>query len=90
MARARQEVNAFLVDFGVERGFAFESRQQFFHGARIEERTGQTVLSGFARFFEHVDIFFAEQGFGMAVVVLVDQAAKAAARRPCPRAHRRR
>ena len=56
---ARQEVNRFLVNYGVERGFVFESRQKFLHGARIEERAGKAVLSGLARFFEHVDIFFA-------------------------------
>ena len=34
------------------------------------------MLSSFARFFEHVDIFFAEQSFGMARVVIVDQLRK--------------
>ena len=76
MAGARQKVNAFFVDHGVERGFAFESGQQFFHRARIEQRAGEAVLSGFARFFEHVDIFFAELRFGMARVVVVDQLRK--------------
>ncbi len=76
MVRARQEVNGFLVDLGVERRFAFESRQKLFHGARIEQRAGKAVLSGLARFFKHVDIFFAELGFGMARVVIVDQLRK--------------
>ncbi len=64
------------MDLGVERSFTFESRQQFFHGARIEERAGKAMLSGLARFFEHVDILFAEQSFGMARVVIVDQLRK--------------
>ncbi len=76
MAGARQEVNSIFVDHRVERGFAFESGEQFFHGAWIEERAGKAVLSGFARFFEHVDIFFAERRFGMAGVVIVNQLRK--------------
>ncbi len=59
MARARQEVNSIFVDHRVERSFVFESGQKFFHGARIEERARKAVLSSFARFFEHVDIFLA-------------------------------
>jgi hypothetical protein len=31
------------------------------------------VLSGFSGFFEHVDIFLAQWGLGMAGVVIVDQ-----------------
>ncbi len=76
MARARQEIDSIFVDHGIERGLAFKSGQQFFHGARIQERSGKTMLPGFARFFEHADIFFAERGFGMAHVVIVDQLRK--------------
>src|ERR1700676_2809021 len=77
MAGARQEVNGIFVYHRIEWRFAFESREEFFHGARIEERAGETVLSGFARLFDHVDILFAERGFGMARVVIVDQLRKA-------------
>ena len=41
---SREEVNRFLRDFGVERRFFLESRQQFAHGTRVEQRARQTML----------------------------------------------
>ena len=55
-----EEVDGFFRDFGVERGFFFESRKQFVHGARVEQGAGKAVLTDLAGFLEDVDIFFAE------------------------------
>ena len=60
-----QKVDGFFRDFGVERSFLFESRQQFAHGARIEQRAGKAVLPDLARLLQHVDIFLAELGVGI-------------------------
>ena len=73
MTLAGEEVDAFLVNLGVERSFFFEAGQQFLHRARIEQGARQAVLSGLARFFEDVDIFFGKLRVGMMRVVLVDQ-----------------
>ena len=69
----RQEVHAFLVDLGVERRFILESRQQFFHGPWIKQRSRKAVLSGLASFLEHVDIFFRELCLRTPRIVSVDQ-----------------
>src|SRR5208282_4690133 len=50
MILAGEEVNRFFVDLGVEWRFALESGKQLFHGSRVEESAGKTMLPGFARF----------------------------------------
>ncbi len=72
----RQEVHAFLVNHGIERGFTLESRQQLLHRSRIEQCAGQAVLSGLASLLEHVNIFFRELRLGMPPIVIVDQLRK--------------
>src|ERR1700733_11137225 len=76
MVVTRQKVYRFFVHHGVQRSFVLESRQQFLHRPRVEKRTRKTMLSGLTRFLKHVDIFFAERGFRMARVVIVDQLRK--------------
>jgi hypothetical protein len=73
MLLLRQEVHAFVMDLGVERRFGRESRQQLFHGSRIEQRPRKAVLSCFARFFEHVNVFFGELCLWMPRIVSVNQ-----------------
>ncbi len=55
-----EEINRFLADGSVERGFLLKTWQQLAHGARIEQSAGKAVLANFASLFQNVNIFFAE------------------------------
>ena len=75
-AVSREEVDRFLADRRVQRRFFFEAGQQLAHGARIEQRAGETVLADLARFLQDVDIFLGERRVRMLGVVLVDELRK--------------
>ena len=76
LAGLSEEVNRLFRDCCLDRRFLLESREQFAHGAGIEQRAGKAVLADLAGLFEHVDIFFTELRIGMARVVLIDQLRK--------------
>ena len=73
LARAGQVIDSFFSDGGIERRFLFEAGQQLAHGARIEQRAGETVRADFPRLFQEVDVFFGERRFRMLGIVLVNQ-----------------
>src|SRR4029077_16163094 len=54
----REEINRFLADGRVERGFFLKTWQQLSHGARIEQSAGKAVLADFAGLFQDVNVFF--------------------------------
>ena len=60
-----EEVDGFLCDFGVERGFFFETGKKLSHGARVEKSAGKAVLSDLARLFEDVNILLRELRVGV-------------------------
>jgi hypothetical protein len=67
------KVDRFFRNLGVERSFLLETWKQFAHGAGIEQRAGEAVLSDLAGLLEHVDVLFAELCVGMRAIVRVDQ-----------------
>ena len=69
----REEVDRFFADLCVNRRFLFKARQQFPHGARIKQRAGETMLSYFARFFEHINVFLAQRPIRVLLIVLIDE-----------------
>jgi len=68
-----EKVDGLFYNLGVERRFVFESGKQFAHGAGIKQRSGKAMLANFARFFEHIDIFFAELRIRVRGIVCVDE-----------------
>ena len=73
LATLREEIHGFFVALRVDGSFLFEAGQEFAHGARIEERTGEAMLADFASLLEDIDVLFAELPVGILGVVLVDE-----------------
>ena len=48
----RQVVNRFLRDLRIDGSFLFETGQQLAHGARVEQRTAETMLTDLARLLQ--------------------------------------
>ena len=67
---AGEVVDRFFGDRRIQRRFLLEIRQQFAHGARIEQRAGEAVRADFARLLQDVDVFLGERGIGMLGVML--------------------
>ena len=73
LAVLSQKVDGFFTDFRVDGSFFFEAREQFAHGARIEQSTGKAMLADLAGLLEHISVFFAKLRTGIFLVVLVNE-----------------
>ena len=67
-----EEVDALLVDLGVNGGFFLKTGEQLAHGAWVEKRTGEAMLAYFTRLLEYVDVLFAQLRLGMFGIVIVN------------------
>src|SRR5690348_7438168 len=68
-----EKVDGLFSDLSLYWSFFFKSGQQFAHGTRIEQRTGQAVLADLAGFLKHVDVLFAELRVRVLGIVLIDK-----------------